>query len=549
MLFFQFHAAWEATDRFHSSQESLYTKQRMYTPPICKPKRNVFFNSDDSLYKSEMQKLTIPQITIIQPPEFKLEITDFSDPTPKSVTIQNKNSPLVRQQKIDTVDYHEEKKLEFLQKKSISVDDPFDLSYTENYLHVSDKKLNQCKLSNSLQELSSSTSSINSGIHESTLDLTQIDPYTPVKRWKSPDDLRDGKVKTLAQHFEHVFNSKRNKLGSYSVPDVNKPYYSSNINVRSFSNENLNLTTKLTEYERMEVLKVLCDWSLQGCEANSDANFSLKIMKEFKSLEEKVTVNKTKKSLSESNLSPRNEKNHIKKYTSETNLGSKQFSDDSFLHDCIFTNCIFNRNFDPSKGTTLGLRQESDKASKVQPKSILKNSNEHLYNVDSFNNNVAKKKPHFLDQDSRRHSDINLPKPFSSRLIRCGSIERIIRPQKKYFVTRNGAYRPKVIVTHKKCMPKNWKSCSDIKSKQKTIKKCCRNAKRTCPVLATSMPVGRKTKSSISIDQDDMDFAVLKQIDRKKILIVAQIYFVLMQKISLFMCSFFIFYYKRTMSL
>ncbi|KAF2900261.1 hypothetical protein ILUMI_05929, partial [Ignelater luminosus] len=558
---------WDFPDRYHlyDSQESLHgtTKHRMFTPPVSKPKNNVFFSSDDNLYKTEMRKLTIPQINIecaSSPPIFKLEVTDFSEPTPKSMTLKSQNLPLVKQQNIDE-DNDEPRELhkkqwknksnDFLQGKStsldipdISIDNCDDIGDREKFLNVGNRRLSQCKFSSSLQELSSSTSSINSGIHESTLDLTQIDPNTPIKHWKSPDDLREGNVKSLTQHFERVFNNKRNKLGSFSVPELNKCSCETR-RFRSLSEESLDINSRLTEYERMEVLKVLCDWSLQGCEARSDANFSLKIIKEFRNLEEKGTEKVVNSNLrkccvkfrSEPNLSPKAKtkatitENHIMKCTSEDNLGSKTLTDSDFLHECRFTNCIFNKNFDPLKGTN---NLENRLIERKQLKGILKSSSEHLNKVDCINNNmVAPNKPHFLDRKSRRHSDITIPKPFNSQLVRCGSLERLTYPQRKYktriysvndvkkfpesyIVTKhnsNGQIKnninksSKVVVVRKKCIPKTWKSCSDIKSRQKTIKKCCRNAKRTCPMLRGSPQVKRKTQSCAEINQESLDFA------------------------------------------
>uniref|UniRef100_A0A1Y1LQS6 Uncharacterized protein n=1 Tax=Photinus pyralis TaxID=7054 RepID=A0A1Y1LQS6_PHOPY len=547
----------------------------MFTPPIVKSKNNVFFNSDDSLYKSEMKKLTIPEISVERAPVFKLEITDFSDPTPKSLTIKNPNSQLVKQHNIDEdhiASNSHFKSAEFKQSKSVSLDtsevDNLYILNDNDHLNVGGRKLNQCKFSSSLQELSSSTSSINSGIHESTLDLTQIDPNTPIKHWKSPDDLREGKVKTLAQHFEQLLNFKHHKLTSFSEPNLNKCTCDT-LKLRSLSDEHLDVNSKLTEYERMEVLKVLCDWSLQGCEAKNDANFSLKIIKEFRNLESKsqkriVNSNLTKcclKYKSEPNLSPKIQSKALPKSTSVDNLGSKKIADSDFLHDCKFTNCIFNKNFIPSRGTKENFRLVNQVAKPKPLKGILKNSNECLNSVSNPIKVQTVCKPNFLNIKGRRHSDISLSRPFNSQLLRRGSLERLTYFERKgsdrkkfpesYIVTNNSSrIKPVKVVVHKKCLPKTWKSCSDIKGKQKVIKKCCKNANHTCPLLKDSSDIKRNTKSCAEIDLQSLEFAArvaalkdmrLSDYNCKKDLDVHNIFFALIQCNRLCLCFFDIF--------
>lgn len=480
----------------------------MFTPPIAKPKNNIFFNSDDSLYKSEIRKLTIPQIYVETAPVFKLEVTDFSEVSPKTTTIKPQNSVLMKQPNVEEDEEpiinvaHKKRPNDFVQSKSISLDVP---DQAKKSLRDNDQLLTigcglgttkkmLSKFSSSLQELSSSTSSINSGIHESTLDLTQIDPNTPIKHWKSPNEQRP-------KHF--AFASKQNRMGSVSVPNLLNCTCNP-IRNRCFSDESLEVNHRLTEFERMEVLKVLCDWSLQGCEANSDANFSLKIIKEFKNIEEKKsdTKNNLIKFKSETNLSSKPLRG-ILKCTSETNLGSK-----SFLHDCKFTNCIFNKNFQFSSGTNTTCFSETKEI-----KGILKNSNELL------KKDISKpREPHFLD---RRHSDINLSRSFNSQLIRCGSLERLSHKsdasnEKKkfpeaYIVRKSRPIEdksPRFIVSHKS-YPKTWRSCSDIKNKQRTVKKCCKNAKKSCPLLRKTIQYQgrRKSQSWAEFDRESLDFA------------------------------------------
>lgn len=294
-----------------------------YTPPAPKPMNQVFFSSDDSLYKSEVRKLAIPKIEIQdeddnrkqEHPVFELKVTDFSEPSPRDVTES------------------------WIQEKEKTA--PGIL-----------KKLTKPP---SLQDLSSSTSSVNSGVHESNLDLSVLDPDTPLKHWKSPDEIRKGHVKELARHFEHVSALKTNRFRD-----------------RKYRSEE-----KLTDFERLELLKLLREWSIQGSE--SKAELSLRITR--------------KKSVSEPDLSHKSD----------------------FWHRCEFKNCIFNEE----------------------------------------------------TKNEIRHADS--PKKFP----------------RSYIVTRR----------------RNWKSCSDIKCKERIVRKCCKNAKQTCPMYRRSFcgNTPRKTRSCVDV--------------------------------------------------
>lgn len=483
--------------RFQGSQESLYDEaHHFFTPPVSRPHNHVFFNSDDSLYKTELRKLNIPV--------FKLEVTDFSEPSPRNVTFECDPDA-------DEADYYENelrnswknKSSNFFMQKSQSFDVPSIqvelVNDTENYLNIASNKLSKPIVYSSLQDLSSSTSSINSGIHESNLDLSSIDPDTPVKHknWKSPDEIRKGHVKSLTRHFEDTFTGRGSISKSVSTPNVNRGEPKAEMTQRAFFSEE-KLNNKLTEIERLEVLKLLHDWSTQGSEAK-DSTFSLK----------KSSV----KFASEPNLSPKSAGKYnifVTRYSSESNV-----TNDDFLHKCKFRNCIFNTDFKP---TNFGTNK---------PKGILKpptqSENECLNNITNLQHEQRK--------NDRRHSEIiETISNLNPQLIRCDSLERLTDLQKKrtvrsvkkfpesYIVRRavknaENVYRSpsksaKVIVFRKKSMPKTWRSCSDIKYKQKTVRKCCKNAKKSCPVYKNSDSENteqRRAQSCLNIDQENLD--------------------------------------------
>jgi hypothetical protein len=186
-----------------SSQESLFSinSGRLFTPPATKPKNNVFFNSDDTLYKKESRKFAIPRIEVECEPVFNLQVTDFSEPSPKNIVLgYDETSTNFEMKKVEEFDTEpritnkswKDKANNFVQQKSYSIDiheNPYvdieQVCDTDKFLSISAKKFRQQRLfSSSLQDLSSSTSSINSGVHESNLDLSHIDPDTPIKHKK-----------------------------------------------------------------------------------------------------------------------------------------------------------------------------------------------------------------------------------------------------------------------------------------------------------------------------------------------------------------------------
>ncbi|KAJ8948414.1 hypothetical protein NQ314_008408 [Rhamnusium bicolor] len=486
---------------------------------------------DDSLFKSEKRKFTIPRIEIeSDEPVFNLQVTDFSEPSPKNVTLTyDETGTSMKTDKVEEFCVKpvnkswKDKANNFVQQKSYSIevnDTSYyndDISDTDKFLSIGARKYRQQRLSStSLQDLSSSTSSINSGVHESNLDLSQMDPDTPIhhKNWKSPYEIRHGKVKDLAKQF----NNK-----AISVPTLNKRRFITNRS-KSVSEEKLN--DKLTEYERLEILKLLYDWSLNGSESKSDFNMNLSTSKinecfekENIEMSEKSNLKQSRvKFNSEPDLSPKSKQKDrlivISKYNSDNNIHKKSIDTD-FTHRCEFRNCIFNIDFTHKEGTKT---QDSkiDDTIKSKPKSILKNSKEYFEEVECLNNITnLQKEP---KQYNRRFSEIIEcnRKPFNTQLVRCDSLERLTDIQKKsrehkkfpdsYIVTRlpqNYCYEKKNIYQ------KTWKSCSDIKTK-KTVRKCCRYAKKTCPVLkncSDSPKAARKTQSCASIEQDNLDNA------------------------------------------
>lgn len=522
----------------NSSQESLYSLNNchLFTPPAIKPKNNVFFSSDDTLYKKETRKFTIPRIEVeTDEPVFNLQVTDFSEPSPKNIILgydesgtnfeTRKVEEFTTESRINNKSW-KDKANNFVQQKSYSIDiheNPYvdieQLGETDKFLSISAKKSRQQRLcSSSLQDLSSSTSSINSGVHESNLDLSHIDPDTPIKHknWKSPDEVRHGQVDT--QRYE----SK-----ATSFPDLHEMNECFGNKNKSVSEERLN--DKLTEYERLELLKLLHDWSLNGSYSKSD--FNIRLTKSSENLEkenletsEKNIFNNLKRSsvkfCSEPNLSPktRNRDIILSKYSSENNVKDKKVTDFDLMHKCQFRNCIFNEDFAGKTDQDLIVENKISK-----PKSILKNSKERLQETECLNNLTNLRKTPKLGPNTRRYSEIIEPKSFNSQLVRCDSLERLTHLNKKsspykkfpesYIVTRRNSMirnqrtnrspkkSPKIIVLKKKYLPKTWKSCSDIKHR-KTVRKCCRYAKKNCPILKSSSETSRKTQSCVDIERD-----------------------------------------------
>lgn len=496
-----------------------------YTPPVVKPKNQVFFNSDDSLYKSELRKLTIPRIEIqSDEPVFNLRVTDFSEPLPRDVTAECEGAYLNNNEFVANRSWRN-KTSSYMQHKSYSLDvteiPSIEIQLVgDNDVPASDNtnKLNRPLMYSSLQDLSSSTSSVNSGVHESNLDLSAIDPDTPVKHWKSPSEIRKGHVKALAKQFEDVFAERQSASTSGSVPDLNR---CEKDNIKFRSEENLN--DKLTDFERLEVLKLLRDWSIHGSESKTD--FTLKFTScEINTKKETSLKKHSEKSLSETDLSPKSISKSgaifSKKFNSESNINTKDIPDADFWHKCSFRNCIFN---DKHKSTgTNNMESERPK-----PKSILKNRESM--------NNIANKQHRILQKDDRRHSEIIESKTYREQLIRCDSLECLTHLTKRkqsalkeikkfpesYIYTRRNSgsnqkqktsdtfckYPTKVVVFRRKSTPKTWKSCSDIKPKPKIVRKCCKNAKKTCPIYKCSADNNngpRKTRSCLSITGEDV---------------------------------------------
>lgn len=519
----------------YGSRESLYNpvSHKLFTPPATRPKNNVFFNSDDSLFKSDKRRFMIPRIEIVSDePVFNLQVTDFSEPSPKNVTLTYDETGInMKQEKIEEFRAKSNKNWKdkannFMQQKSYSIEvndtswNIDDINEGDKFLSIGAKRNRQQKLaSTSLQDLSSSTSSVNSCIHESNFDLSQIDPDTPLKHktWKSPYEIRLGKVKDLADQFENK---------AISVPVLNKKAFAKSRS-KSVSEEKLN--DKLTEYERLEILKLLHDWSLNGSESKSEFNLQLSTENLDKCGEftEKSTVEQSEKTSlrrskvnfsSEPNLSPNESDNNlivIAKFVSDNSL-NHNVNLDQFSHKCQYRNCIFNVEFVPKRGTK---QEDFTDNTKQKPKGILKPTKDPTTEEVECLNNITnlQKKPKYR----RRFSEIIETKPFNSHLVRCDSLERLTDINKKhkkfpesYIVTRKNTGRkyfakndenliksPKMLAIRRKYAPKLWKSCSDIKTR-KTIWKCCKNAKVTCPVTKDSPKVSRKSQSCACIERD-----------------------------------------------
>lgn len=433
-----------------------------------------------------------------------------------------------------------------------------------------------------LQELSSSQSSINSsngGLQELTLDLTLAESETPVKRkiWKSPDQVRLGYVKTLAKHFDNM-SHPHSISSAQSYPELRFP---NKTEKKVLSAEDLK--DKLSETERLQILKQLQDWSTFGSDAKS-SNIDLKLKTETAEIKPALEKNKYNSEINISNktvdsLSPKN------KSKSEPYL----LKDDFDSHKCSFKNCIFK------------LKPDEPESINIAPalKSILKHSEDKNIVVEQNKNIVARKDKNIHDQ-----------KPFNCSLVRCDSLDSINKCQKiytahvypvaqikkfpeSYIVTRksnNKKYAsesnlqfcnclecrrqemikkgiianedsqkinsldqenrtpsvnkissdaeenkekkdtsnmelaqlnaPKIVYLHKKNRSKTWKSCSDIMNKKKAVKKCCRYAKKTCPILKISSAVLRDSKSCTSIVEDIFESPKFEDDYSKKIRIV-----------------------------
>lgn len=512
--------------RYQGSQESLNSEVNyFYTPPVVKTRNQVFFNSDDSLYKSELRKLTIPRIEIqSDEPVFNLRVTDFSEPLPRDVTAECEGAYLNSNEFVANKSW-KNKTSNYVQHKSYSLDvteiPSIEIQLVgDNDVPVSENtnKLTKPLMYSSLQDLSSSTSSVNSVVHESNLDLSAIDPDTPVKHWRSPSEIRKGHVKALARQFEDVFADRQGNSNSGSVPDLNKCEGSK---IKFRSQEKLN-TDRLTDFERLEVLKLLRDWSIHGSEAKSD--FSLKITScEINTKNDLSVKRRTEKSRSESDLSPisvvKSGAIFNKKFRSESNVNTNDVPDADFWHKCSFRNCIFNDEHKSSETNNVA-------SERPQPKGILK----HRESLNNISNNQHR----LLQRNDRRHSEIIESKTYTEQLVRCDSLECLTHLTKRkqstlkevkkfpesYIITRRNSttdqnqknvdtsckYPTRFIVYRKKSVPKPWKSCSDIKSKPKIVKKCCKYAKRSCPIYRRSSTDNspRKTRSCLSITGGDV---------------------------------------------
>lgn len=448
--------------RYRGSQESLYgsttlygsnlfgssilygsTKSNRFSP---RQKSSGFFSSDDSLYKAELKKLTIPRISIEPEPSFNLEVTDFSEPEPKDSTYIIEES-LLDYPKLDLLDVKNKKKGKSgpvhhlsgsnTNKISLEINDiPFIDSEFRNNDDNDEEKCDESKFENLLisQELSSSQSSINSSVggnQELALDLTLVDTeYMPSKPrcWKSPDQVRLGYVKSITQQFEDIF-SNRTVAAASSVPELRETAEE----VKKKSNSEENLTNKLSETERLEVFKLLQDWSTFGSDApKSNVSINISIHQENQIIHQNVgnvdCVDKPKlkeKYRSEPNISKMDKDDLTpNKYKSDSEL-SKIISEtfNSHTHKCDFKNCIFNIDTlkneteitptdDFTEDKSMIESSEKEKLGNVHKKGILKNP--VVENI--FNNDVNSQNE----------------KPFNGQLVKSDSLDNIKRCKKKY---------------------------------------------------------------------------------------------------------------------
>ncbi|XP_044753069.1 uncharacterized protein LOC123312609 [Coccinella septempunctata] len=540
------------------SQESLLSlnSYHIFTPPAVRPKNNVFFNSADNLYKKQKFKLTIPRIEVECEPVFSVQVTDFSEPCPKNVTLTYDESGTNLEINLpnDENDINKSWKNranDFVQKKSYSIEvneipsiTIDSVNETDKFLSIRAKRMKQQRaLSSSLQDVSSSTSSISSCVHESNLDLSLLDgegSSTSNKNWKSPDELR----------FRKLTDSEKYDSKAVSFPELCKIR---GMPSRSHSVSDEHLNDKLTEYERLEILKLLHDWSLYGSDSKCDFNLSLdknsRRSSEITSRRKDDVNGLTKSSNdfsksrikynSEPNLSPVNSKKItddfivVARYNSENDLNSKVNTD--LLHKCEFRNCIFNIDTNSACGKPVDsepIKEYQDANEIDNNKKYRKdNSNEKacLSNITNLPRRISR-----IDEASRRNSDVIQTKTFNSQLVRCDSLERLTHIQKNirnknatqkkfpdsYIVRKNSVKSTpskskynenqnktkKIIVLQQKYMPKTWKSCSDIKTK-KPIRKCCKLAKKSCPMMKGHPEEPRKAQSCADFDQDTLEYA------------------------------------------
>lgn len=405
-----------------------------------------------------------------------------------------------------------------------------DIPYIDSDRNIDDEKIDCSEKENLLinQELSSSQSSINSsnaGAQELTLDLTLSEIETPVKRklWKSPDQVRSGYVKTIAKHFEGIAG---NISGAQSVPDLSK---NEKLYKKSKSSEDIN--DKLTEEEAVVIFQQLQEWSTFGSSAKT--TLMIDLTRRDALLERKF---KSEMDLSQKSLSPEN------KSKSESYL----LKDDFDSHNCSFKNCIFKLKPDEEvKSETKNLKgilknteevkeylNEGEKIVKQKPFNCTLvrcdsldsiNKCQKIYKTHLFPIKEFKKFPESYIVTKRSNkkyaSELNLQFcncmeckriDMANRgvLIQNLAVKKLETPspvrRKLTSPKRSPKKIPKIVYVHKKIRPKTWKSCSDIVHKRK-VKKCCKFAKKTCPILKISDPVLRDTKSCASIVEDMFD--------------------------------------------
>lgn len=524
----------------------------------------MFFSSDDSLYKTEVRKLTIPRIEIEQTgdPVFRLEITDFSEPNPTNVVLRGE------------IDIKQAPNKSWKSTKSISLD----VKDSETATSTTNTMAELSRITTSLQDLSSSTSSLASacGVHESNLDLSQDTPdRSKEKNWRSPNEFRrQCKVKISTKRFEDIFGNRIVLSATTSYPNLCSADFPRSKKERFNSLESLTFTetkrdSKLSQEEQTEVMKVLQDWSLNG----SSSGLSAYKLKKQRALElpsteclnligqQRETAQEKKSPFSrayykyyqtnidvldkDSNDADRNLRYgsvpelhprplYVMKYKSESCLDDRSL-DAQFYHECKFRNCIFNKTFLPSaEALTESVNASNNWITNSSTRNRI--SNHCSISVTKSVNGTIKRPEHQEEQKSNSDSlarcgictsdslncsnsvngtikapvDQEEEEATFGSLARCGSLERLSlskdkEKEKKKFPE---AYIVRRSEESKARMGKrDWKSCSDLK-RHRVIQKCCRNARRTCPILKsnasprTQRRLQRKAQSCANFDED-----------------------------------------------
>lgn len=414
-------------NRAAQSQESLHM---LRTPPM--KAHDVFFASDEHLYRQT------PRVVVLPPPLQipQILIEDISE-------IEHKIIP-----------------------KSTSLDHASSLLRIEPF-------------SKSLQDLSTSNSTISSVAYTSQVDLSN--PDANEKFWKSPKTSNAAKLPSefsLVSSYPQL--SKQNELDEQ---------------VKKCRSQEV-IGNKLNKYERLEILKMLCDMNLDyGYDDYSyeqgTADMSAKDKYIYYSL---PNLDNLEHLIDVGNATPSTLDETSSKYFSEDVLSSSNRKiEDDFMHHCKFTNCIFNYDYcdqierpntiDSTNLDTIGtnLVQEDDTLDKYVSNTtttITNNVNAPMSNENVTNNsiqvNVVKK------LGKRRSSLRNIKKHKQYQTIdRSHSYEDNSTADQRYTESwnnnNNNVHSASTVVDNN-----NEPNDRRIKA----VRKCCCLATSTCPILA-----------------------------------------------------------------